>query len=99
MPDNRKGDTILKWWMEGDTDGAEMVIEAMIRPVPRVRSRSGLATDAIVTLNGVEIAPRPMCLGENDAREYALAMARAAIGTLEQVHGRRGERQEASNGL
>ena len=97
MPENRRADTILKWWLDGDTDGGEVIVEALIRPVPSSRSMSGLAVDAVVTLNGTEIAARHMCLGEHEAREYALAMARAAIGALEQVHGRRGEREEVQH--
>ena len=93
MPDNRRADTVLKWWLDGDTDGGEMIVEALIRPVPSSMSKSGMAVDAVVTLNDTEIATEHMCLGENHARTCALMMARAAIGALEQVHGKRGEPQ------
>lgn len=98
MPEITGADTILKWWLDGDADGADVIVEALIRPVPRSRSPTGLAVDAIVTLNGNVIAEEAMCLGENDARSKALAMARAAIGALEQTYGRRGTKEPARIG-
>lgn len=95
MSESKEAYTVLKWWLEGDTDGADQIVEALVQPKPTPRL---VAADAIVTLNGTVIAKSEMRFSEHEARECALSMARAAIGALEQVHGKRGTKEGAHYG-